>query len=122
MLAAVAVVLSLVERMFPLDAIVPVPGVKLGLANVVTLFALTRLSARDAFAIVVTRVAISSLLMGSVSALRFLLSLFSLFGGCRALGSIELHVPAGCHPARARRQIRTGERGDAVCAHAAERD
>ena len=75
MLAAVAVVLSLVERMFPLDAIVPVPGVKLGLANVVTLFALTRLSARDAFAIVVTRVAISSLLMGSVSAF-----LFSLFG------------------------------------------
>lgn len=64
MLAAVAVVLSLVERMFPLDAIVPVPGVKLGLANVVTLFALTRLSARDAFATVVTRVAISSLLMG----------------------------------------------------------
>ena len=37
MLAAVAIVLSLVERMFPLDAIVPVPGVKLGLANVVTL-------------------------------------------------------------------------------------
>ena len=78
MLAAVAVVLSLVERMFPLDAIVPVPGVKLGLANVVTLFALTRLSARDAFAIVVTRVAISSLLMGSVSA-------FSLFGGLLSL-------------------------------------
>ena len=80
MLAAVAVVLSLVERMFPLDAIVPVPGVKLGLANVVTLFALTRLSARDAFAIVVTRVAISSLLMGSVSAF-----LFSLFGGLLSL-------------------------------------
>ena len=70
MLAAVAVVLSLVERMFPLDAIVPVPGVKLGLANV----------ARDAFAIVVTRVAISSLLMGSVSAF-----LFSLFGGLLSL-------------------------------------
>ncbi|RHT89743.1 Gx transporter family protein [Butyricicoccus sp. AM27-36] len=80
MLAAMAVVLSLVERMFPLDAIVPVPGVKLGLANVVTLFALTRLSARDAFAIVVTRVAISSLLMGSVSAF-----LFSLFGGLLSL-------------------------------------
>ena len=74
MLAAVAVVLSLVERMFPLDAIVPVPGVKLGLANVVTLFALTRLSARDAFAIVATRVAISS------SAF-----LFSLFGGLLSL-------------------------------------
>ena len=58
----------------------PVPGVKLGLANVVTLFALTRLSARDAFAIVATRVAISSLLMGSVSAF-----LFSLFGGLLSL-------------------------------------
>ena len=81
MLAAVAVVLSLVERMFPLDAIVPVPGVKLGLANVVTLFALTRLSARDAFAIVVTRVAISSLLMGGVVCC----SLFSLFGGLLSL-------------------------------------
>ncbi|MFR1151562.1 MAG: Gx transporter family protein [Butyricicoccus sp.] len=68
MLAAVAVVLSLVERMFPLDAIVPVPGVKLGLANVVTV-ALTRLGERR-IAIVVTRCHFS-LLMGSVSAFLF---------------------------------------------------
>ncbi len=59
LLTALAVVLSLVERLFPLDAVVPVPGVKLGLANVVTLFALTRVSARDALAVVVCRVAIS---------------------------------------------------------------
>ena len=31
LLTALAVVLSLVERLFPLDAVVPVPGVKLGL-------------------------------------------------------------------------------------------
>ena len=80
LLTALAVVLSLVERLFPLDAVVPVPGVKLGLANVVTLFALTRVSARDALAVVVCRVAISSLLMGSVTAF-----LFSLFGGLLAL-------------------------------------
>ena len=68
MLTALAIVLSLAERLFPLDAIVPVPGVKLGLANVVTLFALTRLSVRDAVAILLCRVALSSLLMGSVTA------------------------------------------------------
>ena len=80
LLTALAVVLSLVERLFPLDAVVPVPGVKLGLANVVTLFALTRVSARDALAVVVCRVAISSLLMGSVTAF-----LFSLLGGLFSL-------------------------------------
>ena len=74
LLTALAVVLSLVERLFPLDAVVPVPGVKLGLANVVTLFALTRVSARDALAVVVC------LLMGSVTAF-----LFSLFGGLLSL-------------------------------------
>ena len=33
LLTALAIVLSLAERLFPLDAVVPVPGVKLGLAN-----------------------------------------------------------------------------------------
>lgn len=85
MLTALAVVLSLVERLFPLDAVVPVPGVKLGLANIVTLFALTRLSGRDALAILLCRVALSSLLMGSVTAF-----LFSLFGGLLALAVMGL--------------------------------
>lgn len=89
MLTALAIVLSLAERMFPLDAIVPVPGVKLGLANVVTLFALTRLSVRDAVAILLCRVALSSLLMGSVTAF-----LFSLFGGLLALAVMGLLLRA----------------------------
>ena len=73
MLTALAIILSIVERMFPLDAIIPIPGVKLGLANVVTLFALT----------------LASLLMGSVTAF-----LFSLFGGLLALFAMWalLHV------------------------------
>ena len=89
MLTALAIVLSLAERLFPLDAIVPVPGVKLGLANVVTLFALTRLSVRDAIAILLCRVALSSLLMGSVTAF-----LFSLFGGLLALAVMGLLLRA----------------------------
>ena len=89
MLTALAIVLSLAERLFPLDAIVPVPGVKLGLANVVTLFALTRLSVRDVVAILLCRVALSSLLMGSVTAF-----LFSLFGGLLALAVMGLLLRA----------------------------
>lgn len=80
LLTALAIVLSLAERLFPLDAIVPVPGVKLGLANVVTLFALTRLRLRDALSILLCRVTLSSLLMGSVTAF-----LFSLLGGLLSL-------------------------------------
>nr|WP_297173083.1 Gx transporter family protein [uncultured Agathobaculum sp.] len=80
LLTALAVVLSLIERLFPLDAVVPVPGAKLGLANMVTLFALTRLSVREALAIAACRVAVSSLLMGSVTAF-----LFSLFGSMLSL-------------------------------------
>lgn len=85
MLTALAVVLSLVERLFPLDAVVPVPGARLGLANVVTLFALTRLGARDALAVVLCRVTLSSLLMGSMTAF-----LFSLFGGLLSLVVMRL--------------------------------
>lgn len=85
LLAALAVVLSLVERLFPLDAVVPVPGVKLGLANVVTLFALTRLSVREALAVMLCRVTIAALLMGSVSAF-----LFSLLGGLLSLAAMAL--------------------------------
>ncbi len=61
--------------------IIPIPGVKLGLANVVTLFALTRLGLRDSLAVVIVRVTLASLLMGQcVTAF-----LFSLFGGLLAL-------------------------------------
>lgn len=76
LLVAAAFVLSLVEHMFPLQAAVPIPGIKLGLANVVTLFALTRLRLRETTTVVAVRVILSSMFMASVTAF-----LFSLFGG-----------------------------------------
>lgn len=78
-LTALAIVLSLVEKMFPLDAVLPVPGIKLGLANIVTLFALVRLCARDALVILVLRVSLASLLFGGLTGF-----LFSLSGGLLA--------------------------------------
>ena len=88
LLTAVALVLSLVERMFPLSAAVPIPGIKLGLANVVTLFALVRLNRRDALAILLIRVTLASVLMGSVTSF-----LFALSGGLLAMLTMSLLLP-----------------------------
>lgn len=79
-LTALALVLSIAEKWIPLGLIVPVPGIKLGLANVVTLFALTTLRKREAVAILLCRVTLASLFAGSVTGF-----LFSLFGGMLAL-------------------------------------
>ena len=38
--AALAIIVSTLERFIPLQAVVPVPGIKLGLANCVILFVL----------------------------------------------------------------------------------
>lgn len=83
-LVSLAVVLSIVERWIPLNLIVPVPGIKLGLANIVTLFALYRLSFLDAAAILVVRCLLSALFLGPASLL------FSLLGGAAALVAMAL--------------------------------
>ncbi len=89
LLTALAIALSLAERLFPLEAIIPVPGIKLGLANVVILFALARMSYREASAILLCRVTLSALLMGSVTAF-----LFSLLGGMLSLAVMGLLLKA----------------------------
>ena len=40
LLTAMALALSYLENFFPLSLAIPVPGIKLGLANIVTVFAL----------------------------------------------------------------------------------
>lgn len=86
-LTAFALVLSLVERALPLEAVVPLPGVKLGLANTVTLYAVYRLGGRGALAITLCRVFLLFLLSGSVTAL-----FMSLCGALLSLaGMLGLH-------------------------------
>ena len=84
-LAALALGLSTLENLFPVTALVPVPGVKLGLANIVTVFALYRLGAPEALAILLVRCALGGLFTGNVSAL-----LFSTLGGLCAMGVMIL--------------------------------
>ena len=79
-LAALALALSYMESFFPLALIVPLPGVKLGLANIVTLYALYALGFPSALAILLVRCTLGALFAGNASAL-----LFSLLGGLSAL-------------------------------------
>ena len=80
-LSALALGLSVLEGFFPLSLLIPLPGVKLGLANIVTLFALYALGSRPALAILLTRCVLGSLFAGNASAL-----LFSLLGGLASMG------------------------------------
>lgn len=79
-LLAVALTLSYMERFFPLQLLIPLPGVKIGLANIVSLVALYLLGARYAFSILVVRCVLTSFFAGSVTSL-----MFSLFGGVLAM-------------------------------------
>ena len=64
MLCALALILSYVESLFPLS--VAVPGVKMGLPNLVIVFALYRMGAGSAARISLVRVAIVALLFGNI--------------------------------------------------------
>lgn len=78
MLTALALALSYVENFLP---ILPLPGAKLGLANIVTLFALYALGPAQALLILLSRCTLGALFAGNLNAL-----LFSLMGGLAAMG------------------------------------
>ena len=64
---AAAMVLSYVESLIPVPF--AVPGVKLGLANIVALFLLVKLDWKSAGAVSIIRVLLSALLFGSIASL-----------------------------------------------------
>ena len=84
-LTALAMILGWLERMIPLELLVPLPGVKLGLANTVTLFALYRLNLPMALLILTARCLLSMAFSGNVSALAF-----SFSGGVAAMTVMAL--------------------------------
>ncbi|MBP3038274.1 Gx transporter family protein [Bacillaceae bacterium Marseille-Q3522] len=66
LLAAQAVVISLVERAIPFPFAVA-PGAKLGLANLLTCIAFYTLSKKDTFCVVAIRLMLATLLGGTIS-------------------------------------------------------
>lgn len=71
-LVALAIVLHLFEALIPIPF--PIPGVKLGLANIVTLLALVLFDFKTAFTIAFMRTVLGSLLSGTLFNIAFFLS------------------------------------------------
>lgn len=73
-LTALAMVLGWVERMIPLELLIPLPGVKLGLANTVTMFSLYWLNLPATMLILTARCLLGGLFSGNMTALAFSLT------------------------------------------------
>lgn len=69
LLTAVALIIFVIELRIP--DIVPIPGVKLGLANIITVYAVYRYKANEVFLVVLTRVLLGCIFGGNISALPY---------------------------------------------------
>ena len=89
-LTALALAISVCDGLVPLSILIPLPGLRLGLANLVTVYALCRLSGREALGILVSRCLLGAIVGGNLTALAF-----SLTGGVLAFLTmwLLLHVP-----------------------------
>lgn len=87
MLTAASLIVFVIEAQIP--APIPVPGVKLGLANVITLVAMLLLGRREAGLILLVRIAMGSVFAGGVSGF-----IFSICGGVLAYAVMCLTVRA----------------------------
>ena len=83
LLSALALALSWIESFLPV--FVPLPGARLGLANIVTVFALYALGPAQALSILLVRCTLGAVFAGNLNAL-----LFSLLGGFSAMGAMIL--------------------------------
>ena len=79
-LTAMALALSYLENFFPLSLAIPIPGIKLGLANIVTMFALYALGPGQALMILLARCLLGAVFAGNMNAL-----IFSFLGGVTAM-------------------------------------
>ena len=78
LLTAIALTIFLVEAQIP--ALVPIPGIKLGLANVVTVFTVYALGSKDGCLVLAARIFLGAVFAGNMNAL-----IFSLLGGFSAM-------------------------------------
>jgi heptaprenyl diphosphate synthase len=88
LLLAAAVVLHAVEGLFPPPA--PIPGAKLGLANIATLICLATLGLRATLALTAARTVLSSVIAGGLLGFGFLLSFGAGMTSALAMGLVKL--------------------------------
>ena len=87
LLTALALILGLMDRAIPVSALLGgfVPGIKLGLANTVLLYAVYLMDVKSCILLMLTKVLLSGFIFGSVSAI-----LYSLAGGVLSLAVMLL--------------------------------
>jgi len=76
----IAMMLSYLEHLFPLTAVLPVPGLKLGLSNILSMYLITRYRFIDGAVTAIARSLLSFLLFGNALSL-----ILSLSGNCAAI-------------------------------------
>ncbi len=85
MFTALALIIFTIESAIP--PLIPIPGIKLGLANIITLLLLHNYSAKDALTVLLLRIILSSFFFGQTLSL-----LYSLAGGILCfLAMVLLH-------------------------------
>jgi heptaprenyl diphosphate synthase len=89
MFSAAGTALFVFESFIP----TPLPFIKIGLANLATLLALLLLGARSAFVVVIIRVLVGSLMVGSLFGPGFLLAISSGLVSAAAMGGIYTWRP-----------------------------
>ena len=80
LLTAIALTIFMVEAQIP--ALVPIPGIKLGLANIVTVFTVFRFRGRDGAAVLLVRIFLGAVFAGNFSTI-----FYSLAGGVLAIAA-----------------------------------
>ena len=98
LLTAIALTIFMVEAQIP--AIVPLPGVKLGLANIVTVFTVFTLGAREGILVLAARIFLGAVFAGNFSTIFYsaaggALAIFTTIGLRKILKKNQLWV-AGC--------------------------
>lgn len=98
LLSAIALTIFMVEAQIP--ALVPIPGVKLGLSNIVTVFAVFLLGSREGAAVLFVRIFLGAVFAGNFSTIFYsgaggLCAILVTIGLKRILTTAQLWV-AGC--------------------------
>lgn len=78
-----ALIIYSVESLIP--PLVPIPGIKLGLSNIITLVVLTKYSSKDTLLLLMARILLSTFLFGQAMSL-----LYSLAGGLLSFAAMVL--------------------------------
>jgi heptaprenyl diphosphate synthase len=76
LMVSLALILSIVESLLPINALIPIYGVKLGLANIITVIVIIFFGYKDALLVVIIRCVLASAFGGGFSVF-----LFSVTGG-----------------------------------------